>query len=385
MLDLLIIGAGPAGANLARLIGNDKKGIYKTAIIDKRALDASSAQRKIKSCGGLLSPDAQAMLAELGLSLPASIMDSPQFFKVRTIDFDNQIERDYKRLYYNIDREQFDRFLYHLIPDSIEKITDAVVNSIINKEDHWEVSYYINNTHFTISTRCIIAADGANSFTRRKICEPSHKANYFSIQSHFKSTQSLPYFVGIFDSGITDYYSWLIQKKDSIILGTALPLTEKHPHLKFELLKQKINAYLGMNLDSETTVEGAFIERTLSPKLLRFKHFSKTVNGKNLPLALIGEAAGATSPTSAEGISYALKTSLLFYRALQSSDFSNYREILSKYDRSCATIRHNIALKMLKSPGMYHKTVRGLVMQSGITAIKTEKGLFHKRKVLFKA
>jgi len=176
----------------------------------------------------------------------------------------------------------------------------------------------------------------------------------------------------------------LIQKKDSIILGTALPLTEEHPHLKFELLKQKVNAYLGMNLDSENAVEGAFIERTLSPTQLRFKHFSETVSGETLPLALIGEAAGATSPTSAEGISYALKTSQLFYRALQSSDFSNYHVILSKYDRSCATIRQNIALKMLKSPGMYHKIVRGLVMQSGITAIKNEKGLFHKRKVLFK-
>ena len=385
MLDLLIIGAGPAGANLARLIGDDPQESYKTAIIDKRALDQPSDHRRIKSCGGLLSPDAQHMLAKLGLSLPSDMLNLPQFFKVRTIDFDNHIERDYKRLYYNFDREKFDRYLFNSISNRVEKITDAVVKNIYAMDGYWEVEYFQNGLSHHIQAKCLVAADGANSFTRRKIVDPTKKANYFSIQKSYESSQRLPYFVGIFDSDVSDYYSWMIQKKNTILLGTALPCTEENPHLKFELLKQKISTYLGVDLADEHSVEGAFIERTMSPNDLYFTHLHKTPNGKQLPLVLIGEAAGATSPTSAEGISYALKTSLFLYNALATSKLHNYSKVLSRYDHYCDSIRHNILFKNLKSPGMYDKRIRGLVMKSGITAIKHEKGpSFSKRKVLYK-
>ncbi|GAB6106765.1 FAD-binding protein [Fusibacter bizertensis] len=369
MYDLLIIGAGPAGANLARLIGDDPNNLYKTVIVDKRALDQPSDYRRIKSCGGLLSPDAQHMLAELDLSLPSYIMDSPQFFKVRTLDFDNQIERDYRRLYYNIDREKFDRHLFSLISKRVEKIPNTIVKTIDPMDGYWEIELVQDNKSYKIQARCIVGADGANSFTRRKIISSSRKAKYFSIQKSYEATQKLPYFIGVFDSDITDYYSWMIQKKDSILLGTALPCTEKNPHLKFDLLKQKVNAYLGLNLEVEHAVEGAFIERTFHPNDLLFTHFTKTPNGEKLPLALIGEASGAASPTSAEGISYALKTSLYFYRALTQSSRHNYKHILAGYERRCHVIRNNIAFKTVKSPGMYHPKIRGLVMRTGFTAI----------------
>jgi geranylgeranyl reductase len=41
MYDIVIIGAGPAGANLARLIGNQ----YKVLLMDKRDFENESAQK----------------------------------------------------------------------------------------------------------------------------------------------------------------------------------------------------------------------------------------------------------------------------------------------------------------------------------------------------
>jgi len=63
MYDVAIIGAGPAGATLARLIGRQ----YRVLLVEKRRLDGPQTFSLGKCCGGLLAPDAQAMLSRLGL------------------------------------------------------------------------------------------------------------------------------------------------------------------------------------------------------------------------------------------------------------------------------------------------------------------------------
>ena len=67
MYDVAIIGAGPAGATLARLLA----GSFDVLLIDRRRLDEPpGCRRRAKCCGGLLAPDAQKALASLGLDLP---------------------------------------------------------------------------------------------------------------------------------------------------------------------------------------------------------------------------------------------------------------------------------------------------------------------------
>ncbi len=62
MYDIVIVGSGPAGSTLARLIHNK----YKVLIIDKRDLKNENSNNSLnKCCGGLLSPDAQKMIARL--------------------------------------------------------------------------------------------------------------------------------------------------------------------------------------------------------------------------------------------------------------------------------------------------------------------------------
>lgn len=102
MFDIAIIGAGPAGATLARLIGNS----HKVLLIDKKQLAITPEEEfsHAKCCGGLLAPDAQEMLAVLGLGLPQHVLVGPQLFVVRTIDLQNATERYYQRFYINIDR-----------------------------------------------------------------------------------------------------------------------------------------------------------------------------------------------------------------------------------------------------------------------------------------
>ena len=116
MYDIAIIGAGPSGATLARLIGN----YYKVLLIDKRDLLGRKTVTSEKCCGGLIAPDAQYMLGKLGLGIPKQVLVGPQLFDVRTIDIQNKIERYYQRHYINIDRGKLDSWLVSLIPSSVD-------------------------------------------------------------------------------------------------------------------------------------------------------------------------------------------------------------------------------------------------------------------------
>src|SRR5690554_7058635 len=130
MYDIAIIGGGPAGATLARLIGNK----YKVLLLERRTFQEPLYSGLQKCCGGLIAPDAQKMLASFGLGLPKKVITSPQLFAVRTIDFDNSLERYYQRHYINIDREEFDLWLESLIPTDIEVLNGAIYRGHISSE-----------------------------------------------------------------------------------------------------------------------------------------------------------------------------------------------------------------------------------------------------------
>src|SRR6266542_275391 len=109
--DIAIIGAGPAGSTLARLLF----GKYRVLLVDRRELLSPPQENSaIQMCGGLLAPDAQKMLASLGLGLPHSVLTGPQIFVVRAIDLQQKLERYYQRAYLNIERELFDRWMVSL-------------------------------------------------------------------------------------------------------------------------------------------------------------------------------------------------------------------------------------------------------------------------------
>ena len=131
MYDVAIVGGGPAGATLARLIGDR----YKVLLIEKRQLpDWSENFSSIKCCGGLLAPDAQMMLSKLGLGLPRSVLEEPQLFVVKSIDIPQRLERYYQRHYINMNRKKFESF-----PPEVQKIIDDHVLWASNRMAEIEV------------------------------------------------------------------------------------------------------------------------------------------------------------------------------------------------------------------------------------------------------
>ena len=82
IFDAAIVGLGPAGATLARLLA--ERGLSVLAVDRKKSDPAAGGFQK--PCGGLLAEDAQRSLSRQGLALPKSVLADPQLFSVRTID-----------------------------------------------------------------------------------------------------------------------------------------------------------------------------------------------------------------------------------------------------------------------------------------------------------
>ncbi len=353
MYDIVIVGAGPAGATLARLIGSK----YKVLLIDKRDMENENPKKiKNKCCGGLLAPDAQKMIAQLGLGIPKDILVNPQLFAVRTIDLTNQIERLYQRFYFNMDRDKFDQWLISIIPNEVDKRLNAYFKSFTEISGGYEISYIYNGQEILAKTKIIVGADGASSKIRKLIAKDiSSPEKYISIQEWYECTEYTPYFTAIFDEEISDFYSWVIPKDNYLLLGSALRPREDTWN-KYNLLKAKL-IKLGFTFENKFKTEGAYINRP--------KRGAQLYGGKD-NIALVGEAAGAISPSSAEGISYALKSSLYLAQSLE----EGIDGFLDRYNQRIKGIRLNLLIKNLKSPAMYNPFLRQLAMKSGLQSIR---------------
>jgi len=351
MYDLIIVGGGPAGATLARLLGNK----YKILLLEKRDFKKSNLPVNQKCCGGLLAPDAQKMLATLGLGIPSSVLISPQIFAVRTIDAQNKIERFYQRHYININREKFDIWLLSLIPESVDIGTECKYRSHRIWNGNISVKYSYHGREFEEKTKILVGADGGSSNVRRESFNSFQMPKkYTAIQEWFEKKDDFPFYGAIFDQQITDFYSWTIPKENYTIVGTALEKS-KSTNGKFELLIQKLQAY-GYKSGKSVRKNSAIILRPT-----RIKHLY-TGEGN---IALIGEAAGFISPSSAEGISYALKSALLLAKSLEDglAGFNHQYRIAAK------PIMKNIYMKNLKCPFMYKNFFRKQIMKSGLKSL----------------
>jgi len=356
MYDVAIIGAGPAGATLARLLA----GRYKVLLLDKRRLTtAPESDSSRKCCGGLLAPDAQGMLSKMGLGLPKSVLMDPQLFVVRAIDVQQRIERYYQRYYINMDRRKFDCWLLSMVPSSVDIRLGCRFKSYESENGNFKLTLIQNNKSHIEHAVILVGADGASSIVR-KCAVPDHPfpKTYLGLQQWIQADHQLPYFSTMFDSEITDYYCWTIPKGDELIIGAAL-----HPRRdvtgKFELLKNKLRDY-GFIFGKVICTKAAFILRP---------HKTRQISTGARGVALIGEAAGWISPSSAEGLSYAFKSALALADVLNKTP-EDYEK---RYYHKTGRLRANIFLKNIKSHFIYGSGLRKIVMKAGLQSMEVHK------------
>ena len=352
MYDIAIIGLGPAGSTLARFLDSS----LKVVAIDRKRLDGSQGGFQ-KPCGGLLSTGAQKVLAETGLNLPSSILVDPQIFAVKTMDLISGLTRCYQRCYLNMDRHKFDLWLASLISPSVEVIDRADCRQVVNHGSHYEIVLSQGGHQRTITARRVVGADGSNSILRRTFI-PTPIRRYICIQEYYAGQPHEPYGC-FFDERLTDCYGWVNNKSGHQILGLALPFD--YPRARYETAKERLGSFGYQFCGTPSQVEAALVSRPTSLRQI-------TAGRHNM--FLIGEAAGLVSPSSLEGISYALGSALRLSRVLNHDP----AEPLKRYSRSLWPLRLKIISRMAKNPFMYQPRLRRMVMLSGLTALKMQSG-----------
>lgn len=345
--DVAIIGLGPAGCTLARLLAKE----HSVIAIDKKGAAAGGFQ---KPCGGLLAPDAQKALARMDMPLPKAVLVDPQIFAVQTIDLTNAMSRYYQRFYINIDRHHFDLWLRAQIPGNVRICENTRCTKVERTGAGYRVTVDQDGGTRVVHATYLVGADGANSLVRRMLYPNKKIRSYVSIQQWFVQTKTNPYYSCIFDAETTDCCAWSISKDGQFLFGGAFPVS--HARERFETQKKKLEN-VGFVFGPPLKTEACMV--------LRPSAMHDICCGKENAF-LVGEAAGFISPSSLEGISWAINSA----RALADAFHAHKKDVNQAYWLRSFPLRLKLLVKLLKCPPMYHPFLRKLVLKSGLQSIE---------------
>jgi flavin-dependent dehydrogenase len=328
--DVIVAGAGPAGVMAAL----EAAGRGRLLLVDSASLPRD------KSCGGMLHELSQAFLAPYG-DIPERIMLDPRHVNFRYVDWDRHIRKATSLRFVNVDRAGFDDWLLSLLPESVEVVGSCSVDSIAEEPDGLSVT--LRRGKQTSQVRCdnLVGADGARSSVRRALGEGS-ASTYVTLQDFVGLDGELePFFDCIYmrDVGDEFAYAYLVPKGDRAIVGSVFYPKTKRPWEKQDYI-------LGV-LRSAFPQLGASIKREAAAALY-VRSVEDVVPGRGRVL-LAGEAAGFMSPTSGEGISYALRTGAAAGKALAAGA---PLESLAVYARSTQDIVRDIRRRLRWLPMM---------------------------------
>jgi len=322
--DAIIVGAGPGGCFTANFLKTD----FNVLMVD------SAAFPRNKPCGGLLTEESKDIIKKI--KLPDSVFSTPEYLDITYMDFDNDVDIREKKNYLNVDRNAFDFELLNLSKNGIDfssntRFLDA--EKMNEETEGYKVILEKNGKKMVVESGFIIGADGALSAVRKKAT--STKVNkLIAMQEWFSGNHNIETFYFIFSKDVTDYYSWIIPKGNSFVCGAAFPVGTD-VLTRFRLLKHKVKDILG---------DGAGFYKKEACLLTKIKSTKEICLGVN-NIFLVGEAAGLVSPSTGDGISFALRSGFNCAQAIKNATYVP----LESYKELCSPLVCEIGQKLKKA------------------------------------
>lgn len=328
--DTVVAGAGPAGVMAAR----------EAARTGRVLLVEASSMPRDKSCGGMLNEYAQEFLASIG-PVPRGIIRDPEHVNFRYWDWDRDIKKATALRFLNVDRKGFDNWLTSSLPDNVDIVARTQITGLTEEPGGVFVSLKNGGDPTQIHCSNLVGADGARSAVRRALGIGS-VSTYVTLQDFVSLKAEIePYFDCIYMREIGDCYaySYIVPKGDVAIVGSVYYPKTKRPHEKqdetMQILRSRL-PQLGETIKREACVA------------LSVRSNGDVVPGRGRVL-LAGEAGGFMSPTSGEGISYAMNSGQLAGLAIASGDPES---ALDTFTRATSSIARNIHRKLRWLPYM---------------------------------
>jgi flavin-dependent dehydrogenase len=350
--DTVVIGAGPAGIMAA--LGASRRG--SVLLVDSVALPRD------KSCGGMLHELTQGHLAPFG-ELPDSILLEPRHVHFRYVDWDRGIRKATELRFANVDRAGFDDWLVSLLPETVEVIGLCPLVAFEAGPDGVTVTLRTSDGPVDVTCSNLVGADGARSAVRRAL-GIGEATSYVTLQDYVRLEGDIePYFDCIYMRDIGDEfaYAYVVPKGDVAIVGSVFYPKTKRPGDKqdqvLEVLRNSM-PHLGPSLKREACAA------------LYLRTPADTAPGVGRVL-LAGEAGGFMSPTSGEGISYAVHSGLAAGDAIAASAPDG---ALAAYAASVEGLRRDIRRRLRWLPFMESsagKYLAGFVPTSVVSKITT--------------
>jgi flavin-dependent dehydrogenase len=329
--DVVIVGAGPSGAATA---GYLQEGLS-TLVIDRNSFPRD------KPCGGVLKEEALEFLR--GFDLPENIFMEPKKLNLVYLDWDNNKESKQDRYLLNVSRSKFDEWTTSLVGEHVEFSPNTNLIELKEKKDGMHLKIERNNIVKELVCEYLVGASGASSSIRRIISD-KNLMTYIALQQWIKDVDGIKDFLYILDNEITDFYSWVIPKGNLLLIGSAFPADNGGAYKdKFELLLKKTRELLGTS-GPNYKKEAALL---VVPKKIDDIYYGKE------NILLVGEEAGLIGPSTAEGISFALKSGYNCARAI-----NKMGDVLKEYADNSKDLTEEMENKLKKSQILFDSEKR---------------------------
>ena len=307
MYDVIIVGAGPAGATLGYELA--KRGMD-TLILEKEQFP------RYKPCAGGITPKT----AEL-LDIDLSSVSQQEICRARiSYGFRREFVKEYhKPLSRMVKREEFDQLLAERAEQAGASVWyNQKVVSIQADDGEVEVS----TPNETFIGQIVVGADGANGVVARTMELVEGMLYGAAVEAEVMVSRDTmarwDSSVGVDLGCIRGGYGWVFPKRDHLSIGLGAPVRQAK---QFKSCHQEYLDALDLG----------------DYRIERFKSHLLPVRQRGMPVyrgraLLLGDAAGLIDPLSGEGIYHAIKSAHLatpvIARSLETQDidFSAYQE-----------------------------------------------------------
>lgn len=290
MFDVIVVGAGPAGATTAKMLADSG---LKVLIVERLKLP------RYKSCSGVLIKKSMDLVKQyFGEAVPTSVMCTPYDNHGMIFTDDKGKEYAFEQEGLNVWRSSFDNWLTENAVKAgaeLRDMTSAV--SCEQAEDHIELQLHSDRT-YTEQARYVIDCEGVTSALKRNVLNISPK--FITTYQTFnvgKIELNPHYFYAYLQPELSEYDAWFNVKDEMLVLGVAVKDTSKIEYFYNSFIHYMIEKH-GLVIENTTKQE-----RWLMPHI----QLGCNIDYGTGRLFFAGEVAGFLNPMG-EGISAGMES-----------------------------------------------------------------------------